>query len=91
MSSLPLWTEFLTHSCKNITFPQLRLRTVKVDGDRLTLNLVAQYRWNIFATGVEKSDSHPQDRHPGHFVFGYVTSIAYAFRLNSFDRPVKQL
>ena len=24
----PLWTEFLTHTCENITFPQLRLRTV---------------------------------------------------------------
>ena len=21
----PMWTEFLTHSCENITFPQLRL------------------------------------------------------------------
>ena len=28
----PLWTEFLTNACENITFPQLRLRTViKVD------------------------------------------------------------
>ena len=26
--TLPLWTEFLTHACENITFPQLRLRTV---------------------------------------------------------------
>ena len=25
---LPLWTEFLTHTCENITFPQLCLRTV---------------------------------------------------------------
>ena len=24
----PLWTEFLTHACENITFPQLRLRAV---------------------------------------------------------------
>ena len=24
----PLWTEFCTHTCENITFPQLRLRTV---------------------------------------------------------------
>ena len=24
----PLWTEFLTHTCENITFPQLRFRTV---------------------------------------------------------------
>ena len=24
----PVWTEFLTHACENITFPQLRLRTV---------------------------------------------------------------
>ena len=26
----PLWTEFLTHTCENITFPQLLLRTVKI-------------------------------------------------------------
>ena len=26
---LPMWTEFLTHACENITFPQLLLRTVK--------------------------------------------------------------
>ena len=25
---LHLWTEFLTHACENITFPQLLLRTV---------------------------------------------------------------
>ena len=25
---LPLWTEFLTYACENITFPQLLLRTV---------------------------------------------------------------
>ena len=25
---LPPWTEFLTHACGNITFPQLCLRTV---------------------------------------------------------------
>ena len=28
LPSLFLWTEFLTHACENITFPQLRLRTV---------------------------------------------------------------
>ena len=27
----PPWTEFLTHACGNITFPQLRLRTVLKD------------------------------------------------------------
>ena len=26
----PLWTEFLTHACENITFPQLLLRTVNI-------------------------------------------------------------
>ena len=25
-----LWTEFLTHACENISFPQLRLRMVKM-------------------------------------------------------------
>ena len=29
----PLWTEFLTHACENITFPQLLLRTVKIVKD----------------------------------------------------------
>ena len=28
-TSPPPWTEFLTHACENITFPQLLLRTVK--------------------------------------------------------------
>ena len=27
---LPPWTEFLTHACENITFPQLRLQMVKI-------------------------------------------------------------
>ena len=26
----PMWTEFLTHTCENITFPQLCLRMVKI-------------------------------------------------------------
>ena len=26
----PPWTEFVTHACENITFPQLLLRTVKI-------------------------------------------------------------
>ena len=26
----PLWSEFLTHACENITFPQLLLRAVKI-------------------------------------------------------------
>ena len=26
-----MWTEFLTHACENITFPQLLLRTVKTN------------------------------------------------------------
>ena len=26
----PPWTEFLTHACENITFPQLLLRSVKI-------------------------------------------------------------
>ena len=26
----PLWTEWLTDRCKNITFPQIRLRTVNI-------------------------------------------------------------
>ena len=26
----PQWTEFLTHACENITFPQLLLQTVTI-------------------------------------------------------------
>ena len=33
-----LWTEFLTHVCENITFPQLRLRTVKIMGFQMMCN-----------------------------------------------------
>ena len=29
-TSPPLWTEFLTRACEDITFPKLRLRTVKI-------------------------------------------------------------
>ena len=32
----PLWTEFLTHACENITFPQLLLRTVIIGVDVIT-------------------------------------------------------
>ena len=37
---LPPWTEFLTHGCENITFPQLRLRTVKSNS-----NWYIEYWW----------------------------------------------
>ena len=37
-TSPPLWTEFLTQTCENITFPQLRLRTVKMP---VNLNFVS--------------------------------------------------
>ena len=35
--SPPSLTEFLTHACENITFPQLRLRTVKITKIRLNI------------------------------------------------------
>ena len=31
----PLWTEFLTHTCENIAFPQLRLRTVMMSDETI--------------------------------------------------------
>ena len=31
-----LWTEFLTHACENVTFPQLLLRTVIIGVDVIT-------------------------------------------------------
>ena len=37
---LPPWTEFLTHTCENITFPQLRLWTVKSNS-----NWSIEYWW----------------------------------------------
>ena len=30
VNTFPLWTELLTHTCENITFPQLHLWTVKI-------------------------------------------------------------
>ena len=41
----PLWTEFLTHACENITFPQLRLRTV------MTLHKTLHQKANIVHYG----------------------------------------
>ena len=36
-----LWTEFLAHACENITFPQLRLRTVKIP-----------FHWAMYDTAI---------------------------------------
>ena len=33
----PLWTEFLTYACENVTFLQLCLRTVKIKEQRISL------------------------------------------------------
>ena len=55
----PRWTEFVTHACENITFPQLRLRTVKLCGllyetdkavsaENTNSNWVYTCRWNGF-------------------------------------------
>ena len=38
---LPPWTEFLTHACENITFPQLLLRTVKISFRNIFPDLVS--------------------------------------------------
>ena len=43
----PFWTEFLTHACKNITFPQLRLRTVKIT--------FLQLGWQMVMTPIHDS------------------------------------
>ena len=47
----PLWTEFLTHACENITFPQLRLRMV------ITTRKRSLGQGNVF-TGVCLSTGH---------------------------------
>ena len=39
------WTEFLTHACENITFLQLRLRTVKIRD--VYVRVCAQVRLNL--------------------------------------------
>ena len=54
----PLWTEWLTDRCKNITFPHLRLRTVKITflccvvSEKCQINLIIIYwcfwSWWIF-------------------------------------------
>ena len=40
----PLWTEFLTHACENITFPQLHLRTVITHKFLIWMDVVLQYK-----------------------------------------------
>ena len=49
---LPLWTEWLTDGCKNITFPQLRLRTV-MNRSRLILFILSWFscfwKWNYLS------------------------------------------
>ena len=50
----PPWTEFLTHACENIIFPQLLLRTVK------RLNLILQiYLLSHLFYGRSKSVENP--------------------------------
>ena len=44
----PPWTEFLTHTCENITFPQLRLRTVKTGTSNVVaVRLIAETETNL--------------------------------------------
>ena len=48
----PLWTEFLTHTCENITFPQLLLRAVITCScqqftPKILLNFILQYSFFI--------------------------------------------
>ena len=41
---LPLWREWMTDRCKNITFPQLRLRAVKIiSREKRSLRAIAQH------------------------------------------------
>ena len=56
---LPLWTEFLTHICENITFPQLRLRTV-IDEPFLRVQLLRApgYTEQIFISEKNISKWH---------------------------------
>ena len=42
---LPPWTEFLTDACENITFPQLRLRTVTNKKDENGFNLSSNHTY----------------------------------------------
>ena len=66
--TLPPWTEWLTDRCKNITFPQLRLRTVKMGVNgltaRSTFSTVPPYKCffrHVFAL---------IDRHHNHIISG---------------------
>ena len=43
----PMWTEFLTHACENITFPQLRLQTVISQKWVLFLQVVQMKLWSV--------------------------------------------
>ena len=43
----PFWTEFLTHACENITFPQLLLQTV-ITFQQLRCGVVMSQKMNFF-------------------------------------------
>ena len=46
----PLWTNFLTHACENITFPQLLLRAVKISEKHINLwiSLSSKYFLSVY-------------------------------------------
>ena len=44
----PLWTEFLSHACENITFPQLRLRTVNILRNSLGMDVCLGYLFAFY-------------------------------------------
>ena len=57
--TLPLWTEFLTHASENITFPPLRLRTVKIKRTFLYVVLKPLHHLRYDQTKIrESSDGH---------------------------------
>ena len=57
----PLWTEFLTHVCENITFLQLRLWTVKIEHNNglfvqteLVVNGTSVFQCSLFSVKTLK-------------------------------------
>ena len=51
MHTQPPWTEFLTHACENITFPQLLLRAVIIQLWKLDI-------FSIFFTDPARAESN---------------------------------
>ena len=64
LEDTPLWTEFLTHACENITFPQLRLRMVMNENISLYVPFTRELRKRQKFDATNRSHSNKWSRSP---------------------------